>query len=209
MPTATAPTKYGNTFGGYYDEELGAGTQYYTDAMVSAKSWDKLSSVSLYAKWSPYVIGDTGPAGGKIFYITDVLVVNATYYEVAPAIMTRTKAWGANGVLVTESVIGTGENNTTIIAADTTSAANWCNNLSITKNSVRYSDWFLPSKAELDEMYKNRVIIGGFSEAMYWSSSASDTDKAWAQSFINNNASGSKREMARTDENKVRPIRSF
>ena len=44
---------------------------------------------------------------------------------------------------------------------------------------------------------------------MYWSSSASDTDKAWAQSFINNNASGSKREMARTDENKVRPIRSF
>ena len=52
MPTATAPSRTGYTFGGYYDEENGGGTQYYTNAMASARTWNKTSNTTLYAKWT-------------------------------------------------------------------------------------------------------------------------------------------------------------
>ncbi|NCC14479.1 MAG: hypothetical protein EOM32_14035, partial [Spirochaetia bacterium] len=53
MPSAVVPTKTGYTFGGYYDQANGAGTQYYTDGMVSSRSWDKTEATTLYAKWTP------------------------------------------------------------------------------------------------------------------------------------------------------------
>ncbi len=50
MPTATAPTKTGHTFKGYYYSDVG-GTQYYTDAMASAKNYNIASNVTMIAKW--------------------------------------------------------------------------------------------------------------------------------------------------------------
>jgi uncharacterized repeat protein (TIGR02543 family) len=52
MPTATAPTRIGYTFGGYYSAVSGGGSQYYTDAMASAKSYDLTTNCILYAKWT-------------------------------------------------------------------------------------------------------------------------------------------------------------
>ncbi|MDR1905801.1 MAG: InlB B-repeat-containing protein, partial [Clostridiales bacterium] len=52
MPAATAPTKTGYTFGGYYTGENGSGTMYYTDTMESARDWDILNATILYAKWT-------------------------------------------------------------------------------------------------------------------------------------------------------------
>lgn len=51
MPTATMPTRTGYTFGGYYDATSG-GTQYYTAAGASARSWDKTGAQTLYARWT-------------------------------------------------------------------------------------------------------------------------------------------------------------
>ena len=58
MPSISAiaaPTKTGYTFAGYYDGEGGTGTQYYTSALASARTWDKdtTSGTTLYAKWTP------------------------------------------------------------------------------------------------------------------------------------------------------------
>ncbi|NCC91324.1 MAG: hypothetical protein EOM01_13350, partial [Spirochaetia bacterium] len=53
MPTATAPTRTGYTFGGYYSAINGGGTQYYTKDMESSKAWDLASYTTLYAKWTP------------------------------------------------------------------------------------------------------------------------------------------------------------
>ena len=56
-----APQRQGYTFGGYYSKENGAGTQYYTASMASAKTWNidertlnpQVEYVTLYAKWIP------------------------------------------------------------------------------------------------------------------------------------------------------------
>jgi hypothetical protein len=51
-----------------------------------------------------------------------------------------------------------------------------------------FTDWFLPSKDELDLMYKNlkQKNAGKFgTKFAYWSSSQSNNDSAWYQTFDN------------------------
>jgi len=70
-------------------------------------------------------------------------------------------------------------------------AADYCANSS----AQGYSDWFLPSKDELNQMYLYKTTIqltdgvAAFSTTYYWSSSESnskhDYDPAWGQYFIN------------------------
>ncbi len=52
MPYATAPTRNGYTFGGYYSSANGAGTQYYTASMTSARTYNLSTNTTLYAKWT-------------------------------------------------------------------------------------------------------------------------------------------------------------
>ena len=51
--STTAPTKTGYTFGGWYDTSAATGgTQYYTAAGASARSWNKTANTTLYARWT-------------------------------------------------------------------------------------------------------------------------------------------------------------
>ena len=52
MPSATMPTRQGYAFGGYYAAANGGGTQYYTAAGASARTWNIASNTTLYAKWT-------------------------------------------------------------------------------------------------------------------------------------------------------------
>lgn len=45
--------------------------------------------------------------------------------------------------------------------------------------------WRLPTKEELNEMYKNRAVVGGFASYYYWSSTEVDNYGAWIQLFAN------------------------
>ena len=47
----------------------------------------------------------------------------------------------------------------------------------------RFSDWRLPTKFELNEIYINRLNIGNLSNYCYWSSTEYDFGKAWKQNF--------------------------
>jgi hypothetical protein len=142
-------------------------------------------------------IGDTGPGGGKIF-ITPSTAGNSTgkYFEVAPVGVEVTRTWSSVGNQLTAvtgadgTAIGTGAQNTMDIAAQfhasvnvaATSAAVYCSELV----SGGYSDWFLPSKDELNEMYVNRVALNtGFSAQRYWSSSEYGDNGAWYQNYSN------------------------
>ena len=67
MPSATAPSKTGYTFKGYYTGTNGSGTKYYNSDMTSARNWDITSDTTLYAYWignryevQLYVDGGTG-----------------------------------------------------------------------------------------------------------------------------------------------------
>jgi len=45
--------------------------------------------------------------------------------------------------------------------------------------------WRLPTKDELNMIYKNREEVGGFANGSYWSSTETDFSNAWVQSFGN------------------------
>ena len=68
MPTPiTLPTRAGYTFAGYYDTEAATGgTQYYTAAGASARSWNKASATTLYARWSKCAAGSYCPGDNTI-----------------------------------------------------------------------------------------------------------------------------------------------
>ncbi|MCX6303641.1 MAG: DUF1566 domain-containing protein [Bacteroidetes bacterium] len=51
-----------------------------------------------------------------------------------------------------------------------------------------FGDWYLPSKYELNLLYQQKDMVGGFASglsALYWSSSEMDVNNAWLQNFGN------------------------
>ena len=84
---------------------------------------------------------------------------------------------GANG-----TAIGTGNQNTIDIMAGCSQvgiAARLCGDLVL----GGYSDWYLPSKIELNKLYINKVAVGGFADQYYWSSTELDYANAWPFPF--------------------------
>ena len=70
-----------------------------------------------------------------------------------------------------------------VASASTCPAASVCDNLT----SGGYTDWYLPSKDELDMMYVNLHMqgLGGFAiNRYYWSSTEHDSGFAWLQDFL-------------------------
>ncbi|MBE9541002.1 MAG: InlB B-repeat-containing protein [Proteobacteria bacterium] len=181
----TAPTRTGHTFDAWF-KESGCTNAWDFDS-------DKVTSdVTLFAKWTPdYAIRDTGPAGGLIFYDKGSYSGGWRYLEAAPSdqhyMGDYTVEWGCHGTLITGAdgiAVGTGEQNTIDIengCATAGTAADICANLSL----GGYSDWFLPSKDELNLMYTNLKVagVGGFESDGYWSSSEDNAHSAWGQRF--------------------------
>ena len=146
-----------------------------------------------------YDIGDTGPAGGLIFYIDEADEFDWTYLEVAPASTEWVDIkWGGSGTEVTGAegtAIGTGHQNTRDIV-DQYGEREPCENLSdyaarLCDNLVSggRDDWFLPSQDELNAIWTNLVNdgtgasngVGGFALDYYWASSEYGAGYAWIQ----------------------------
>lgn len=51
MPSINIPSKSGYSFGGYYTNTGGSGTQYYNASGASVRNWDLTSATTLYAYW--------------------------------------------------------------------------------------------------------------------------------------------------------------
>ena len=95
--------------------------------------------------------------------------------------------WGNNDDIVTGATgtaIGTGLTNTnTIIAAQ--GSGSYAASIAQEYNGGGYTDWYLPSKDELNILYVNRAAIGGFkTNDYYWSSTETGVNLAWSQDFI-------------------------
>jgi hypothetical protein len=136
-----------------------------------------------------YLLGDTGPGGGRIFYISEEgFTMTDTdeiyhYLEAAPANMSTTLAWASTGFTSTSipdakyptgDPIGAGRKNTAaILAIDPDApAAKACAEYS--NNGM--TDWFLPSYQELLMLNTNMSYVGNMGSYQYWSSTESMTD---------------------------------
>ena len=172
----------------------------------------------LYTQQQPvYVVGSTGPAGGKIFFVdTNNEYPDLNYLEAAPTDEAGTYVYGGYGITTgaAATAIGTGQANTEEIVkkfGDTEPyqhavyAAKVCDDKSVTYNGKTYADWFLPSKKELVLMCAISTTIGGFLDSYYWSSTETSTGKAWVQYF----GGGDPYDLSKIDDCRVRPVRAF
>jgi hypothetical protein len=132
---------------------------------------------------TPYHIGDNGPAGGVIFYVTDGTGLHGL--EVAPVDQSSFAVWGCYGFSISGAygtAVGTGAANTAAIVArcpEPYTAAKIADAYALNG----YTDWYLPSKNELNLLYQQKIVVGGFASSSYWSSSEFDSENAWVQLF--------------------------
>jgi len=107
--------------------------------------------------------------------------------------------------------IGTGSANTDKIIAQNGAGSIYAAGLARAYNGGGYSDWYLPSRDELNKLYLNRVAIGGFATTtgpFYWSSSDINdpyTYGAWGQRFD----VGSQGSSGKDNTGRVRAVRAF
>ena len=158
-----------------------------------------------------YSIGDTGPAGGIIFYDKGYYSDGWRYLEAAPNDLPnksgnivfgycRKSDNGINLGSGTSQEIGFGKINTKMLVDDMGDEAYSEGSGSAKTNSYiaklcdsysygGYSDWFLPSYDELNLMYVNlkESGLGAFANEYYWSSSEYWNDNSYIliQDFSN------------------------
>lgn len=179
-------------------------------------------------------LGDIGPGGGKVFYVAstnftsgapcgsacryleapEVGWLNGGYPDFKPSCVDDPGGashdprcgWSGNSAdpPMTATEIGAGYANTLRMIARE-------NRWSLVAGAVRgyrggrMSDWYLPSKDELNQMYLQRSAIGGFSSNYYWSSSSPISSDAWVQHFGNGYQTRGSKNVA----SYVRPVRAF
>ncbi|GAB6391813.1 MAG: DUF1566 domain-containing protein [Treponematales bacterium] len=175
--------------------DLEAGTYY-----VSVTEGDSPESDRLALTVTALGVGDTGPAGGTIFYDKGSGGGGWRYLEAAPEDLPGEYdegsgvygySWGGYGTTcATGTAIGTGAANTEALAGHDHGTPAYGSGLHPAARACAAftlggkNDWFLPSKDELDELYNQRtVVVEGFRADCYWSSSESGADRAWLRVF--------------------------
>lgn len=177
---------------------------------------------------SALIVGNTGPGGGKIFYVATSTGFNCGptttekcyYLEAAPSGWNtgadpslswatdvnnnRTTTVPAPGAI--QTAIGTGYQNSDAIVAQTGNVA--ASSAAVAARAYRgngLSDWFLSSKDELGQLYLQKTTFGGFVDSFYWSSSGSNASDAWLQDFDD----GTQISSNKNSTLYVRPVRAF
>ncbi len=212
-----------------------------------------VTSSSLAITAAVYAVGSTGPGGGKVFYYNasgfacgPSLNLTCNYLEAAPT--SGTNAWTDNsyyrsvtsqaiGANAQGTAVGTGYKNTLAIIAQNNTADKAATISQAFRGPYNLTDWYLPSKDELNQMCKWQGGItgatlttlstrcphyitlnsgtgaAGFRDSSYWSSSESvggttfGTGGAWLQFFRD----GSQLDYGKNHDSpfRVRPVRAF
>ncbi|MGA0802958.1 MAG: InlB B-repeat-containing protein, partial [Ilumatobacteraceae bacterium] len=172
-------------------------------------------------------VGDVGPGGGTVFYVHSSgtfacgvnLASTCRYLESAP--VTGPSNWtdskyvfsGNTTSLVPDQAnvvqpsIGAGRRNTDAFVAQNSTANRAVTITRAYRGPNDKDDWFLPSSAELDELYAQRALVGGFFEDdWYWSSHGCCSKRVNGRHFGNGAATSS---AFKTSSYYVRPIRAF
>ena len=172
---------------------------------------------------APIAIGDFY-GGGVVFYILEEgdtgYIDGETHGLIAAVADQSTGLRWYNGSYISTwakgTAVGTGSANTDdIITEQGDTETSYAAGLARAYTGGGYSDWFLPSKDELNKMYTNKATInttasanGGsnLSANSYWSSTEYDYHDAWYQEFDGN---GFQLLNSKFDWLDVRAVRAF
>ncbi|MFI3198247.1 MAG: hypothetical protein QX196_08005, partial [Methylococcaceae bacterium] len=137
------------------------------------------SPTCLPVNYTGYIIGNPGPAGGKVFYLNDNTGLHGL--EAAPADQLHAQKWGCYETTVggTSAAVGTGKANTVAINAQCGmgTAAQIAASYSLNGNT----DWYLPSKDELVLLHDQQDVVGGFTNFTYCSSTEYSSFYVWIE----------------------------
>ncbi len=128
--------------------------------------------------------------GGIVFYVYD----NGQHGLIAATADQDPRIEWYNGTKrytnTTGDGVRAGAMNTTLIISLQTDdnqlgnfAAKVCADYSVTVDGITYGDWYLPSKHELDLLFNQKFVVGGFANNYYWSSTEFSSHGAWSQNF--------------------------
>ena len=176
------------------------------------------SEMSVWLSKAEYAPGDTGPAGGLIFFVNpDYEKDGWRYLEAAPFDQSSGAPWGCFRTLIPGArgaEVGAGRQNTRDILAGCAmpgSAAELCSRFRW--NGI--GGWFLPSTEELTRMYVHLhlaglgefVPAGAADNVTFWTSTQRTADMADHLDFADN---GLRRHFDDKDyPRRVRAIRAF
>ena len=156
-----------------------------------------------------FEIGDEGPAGGIVFQVTNG---GLNGLEAASVDQTTEQWCSISTDIPNVDNIGfaafpdshSGADNTGLIeiVCGPNSAAGVAANY-VWPNGQ--TDGFLPNKEELNLLFNQRDVVGGFANDVYWSSSENDANNAWLQNFIN----GEQGFVIKNAAFRVRAVRAF
>jgi len=182
--------------------------------IVTTTEASKTTAVRTYTVTvtSDVAVGDN-LQGGKVAYI---LAVGDTGYNpsvqhglvAALTDQSTSKVWHAtnDGVTgATGTAIGTGLGNTNAIIALYGAESNAAKVAQTYSVGIYTTGWYLPSKDELNKLYINKSLIGGFTAGYYWSSSEVDSVLAWSQNFN----LGGQNSLNKNNSTYVRAVRAF
>ena len=190
-------TTDGNSFGNFTSTLFGltAGVTYKVRSYASNSAGTNYGPVQTFTSTPTAVIPTVGSSlgGGTVAYVYQSGDPGYTTNNI-PVLIAANDIQGLirwnNGSNIstgaTSSNLGTGLANTnTIISSQGLVATNYAAGLARAYNGGGYSDWYLPSKDELNKEYINRLAIGGFTNAYnyFWASTEVDASSAILQNW--------------------------
>jgi len=120
--------------------------------------------------------------GGIIFYIDGS---GQHGLIAASADLSKSTPWFNGNFLLTGASSSTdGSANTTAIINAQGAVGTYAAKLCRDHRGGGHNDWFLPSKDQLNMLYTQKTLVGGFSNDIYWSSTESGVGEAWVQYFL-------------------------